>query len=454
MNDDCRALPHSLEAERAILGAILLDNQELDTALAAGLRPEDFYRDAHQRIYRAVLGLHARQAGFDLVTMKDALERSGDLEHVTVSYLASVLDGGVRTINMPHYLGLVQDAAARRALIREARRVIEQALAGEASAPAITDGAITRLLAVGQAGVSGLVEGPDLAREAVAYLEELAERRRDGRTSGVSTGFVELDDMLDGLQPGQLIVLAGRTSDGKTSLATQFALASGSCAFFSCEMQRIELAVRQLAVLGRVDGWALRRGYLSRGESARVSEALSRLAECGVAVDDTAAITLAQIRARARQRQVRRGLRLIVVDYLQLLTADTGRKRDTTREQEVTSVSRGLKAIAKDLQVPVLALSQLNRAARADEEPTLSHLRESGAIEQDANIVLLLHRSGGQTAATAGDVQVIVAKNRNGRTGTVTLRWYPAETRFADPPPAEIPGDPAGGMACLPGGVR
>lgn len=431
-------LPARLDAERAILGAILLDNRELDAAITAGLVPDQFFRDVHQRIYRALLALAERKSGLDFVTVMHELERTGDLEEVGAGYLSSLIDGGVRSTNLPHYLGIVQDAAARRAIMQHCRAVLVRAAEGEDPAAAVLDEAVTGLLAIGQrSDVGQLVEGEQIAAQAMGYLEEIARRRNTGAVSGVPTGFVELDRILDGFQPGQLIIMAGRTSEGKTALSMQCALASESCAFFSCEMERMELAVRELAVLGRLDGWALRRGLLSSGEYARLAHATELLAASGVAIDDTSAITVAQVRAKARRRQVTRGLRLIVVDYLQLMTAEVGRRRESTREQDVASLARGLKALAKDLQVPVLALSQFNRALKPEEEPSLANLRESGELEQAANVVLLIHRPDGQTVAKPGDVRIIVAKNRGGPKGVVTLRWHPSETRFADPPAGE-----------------
>ncbi len=438
MTEATLTLPHRLDAEQAVLGAILIDNRGLDAALSAGLGADQFFRDAHRRIYRAILALGERRSALDFVTVKAELDRAGDLEEVGVAYLASVIDNGVRSANLDHYVALVQEQAQLRAIILHARSVLERAMAAEDTPATVLDDAVNGLLAIGQRSEVGqLVEGDRIASEAMAYLEEIDQRRRGGAVSGVPSGFIELDRLLDGFQPGQLIIMAGRTSEGKTALAMQMALASESCAFFSCEMERMELALRQLAVLGRVDGWALRRGLLSSSETGRLSHAMQLLADSGVAIDDTSAITVSQIRAKARRRQVTRGLKLVVVDYLQLMTAETGRRRETTREQDVTSLSRGLKALAKDLHVPVLALSQFNRNLRPEEEPTLGHLRESGALEQDANVVLLIHRPDGQTVAKEGEVRLIVAKNRGGPKGVVTLRWYPSETRFADPPAEE-----------------
>lgn len=437
MSDQALTLPQDLDAERAVLGAILVDNTGLHLAQSAGLTAEHFYRDAHRRVYRVLEALSARKSALDFVTVKYAL--AGDLDEVGVSYLAGLVDGGIRGMNLPHYVALVQETSQRRALITQARAVIEQALAGEETAARVIDDAVAGFLRIGEHRQAGqLVEGAQLAKDAYAYLEALQQRRADRQTAGTPTGFVDLDALLDGFQPGHLIVLAGRTSEGKSALALQFALASASCAYFSCEMERGELAIRELAVLARVNGWAMRRGLLSSREQAAVGRALDHLAEAGVAIDDTPAISLAQIRARARRRQVTVGLRLIVVDYLQLCAAESKRK-DQTREQDVAGIVRGLKALAMELKVPVVALSQFSRALETGKRPELHHLRESGEIEQAANVVLFIFRADGKTVADAGEVEIIVAKNRGGPKGTATLQWHPEQTRFADREAAYTP---------------
>lgn len=434
------SLPHDLGAERAVLGAILIDNRELDTAHTLALVAEQFFRDAHQRIFRAILALEGRRSALDFITVKAELERAGDLDEVGASYLASVIDGGVRSTNLRHYVGLIQAHAARRGVMLLCRRVLEQAAACEEAVSTVLDGAVHGLLDISQRTERGqLVEGAELAGEAIAYLEELAKRRSNRHVAGISTGFHALDQMTDGFHPGQLIIVAARPAQGKSAIALQFALASESCAFFSLEMTRMELAIRELAVLGRVDGWALRKGYLSAVEQHRVSRALEALAESGVAIDDTPGLSVAQLRAKARRRQVTHGLACVVVDYVQLMTAGVAHRKDVNREQEVAAVARGLKSTAKELSVPVIALAQLNRAVEQGREkaPTLGNLRESGALEQDADVVIFVHRQDGQTVAREGDVQLIVAKNRTGPSGTVELRWYPSQTRFGDPETVE-----------------
>lgn len=434
---DALVLPHNHEAERAVLGAILVNNDHLETA--ASLLTEDaFLRDAHRRIWRALAALAARRVALDYVTVTDALRRSEDLEEVGGAvYLASLIDGIPAATNVSHYAGIVRDCATRRALMACGRQLIAAAATGQDEGAALIDTAVRDLIAINSGSQTGrLVEAAELSKEAYAYIERAQMARKEGRTLGVSTGFAELDALTGGWKPGQLVIVAGRTSQGKTALALQMALAAGSAAVFSMEMEAVEMAVRAVGVLGEVSSWAIGNGLVRDADFARVTMGLEALAASGLAVDDTAAITLTQLRARARRRQMTVGLKVIVVDYTQLMSPDGGRRRDSNREQEVAGFARGLKAIAKDLQVPVIALSQLNRLAE-NERPTLAHLRESGALEQDANAAVLIYRPDGQSVAKEGDVELILAKNRGGPQGVVKLRWYPDQARFADPPSAE-----------------
>lgn len=427
--------PHNLEAERAVLGAIMVDNRQFE--IAAGLlTADDFLRDAHRAIWAAFDRLSRSGTALDPVTVCDALQRAGVLEDPVggPAYVASLIQGTPYTTNVPHYAGILRDHTLRRGLVAQARRLLEEAVTSE-TAPAALDATMGHLMHLSTQATPGeLVGGTQLAREAMAWLEDITARRSDRRTSGVPTGFFELDDMLDGFQPGDLIILAARPSQGKSAMALQLALAAdGPVAFFSLEMSRGQLASRALATLARVDGWQMRRGYLGREDQARVSAALDRLADSGLSIDESSGLTVAQVRAKARRLQRASGLRMVVIDYLQLVTPDrpTGR-RDQNREQEVAGMTRALKALARDLAVPVIALAQLNRATESarDKEPSLANLRESGSVEQDADVVLFIHRPDGQSVAHEGDVRLIVAKNRTGPVGSVNLRWYPPATRF------------------------
>lgn len=427
--------PHDLDAERSVLGAILIDPPMLVTAQDA-VAPSHFYRQAHRVMFEALQALAEAQQALDHVTLAGYLRDRGQLEMAGgPAYIGSLTDGVPRATNVEHYAGIVRDKAIRRELLRAAQGLLE---ASQSPAPVsdLIDAGIQSLVDLsGSASPGDLVAGPQLVKEAYAWLEEMAKRRADRRVAGVSSGLPGLDHMTDGFQPGELVIVAARPSQGKSAIALQFALAAdGPCAFFSLEMGRDQLAARAIALLGRIDGWAMRKGTLHKDEFARMSEGMERLSESCLWIDDTPRLSVSQLRSKARRLQITHGLSMVVCDYLQLMTpADKG--KDANREQQVAGLTRGLKATAKELKVPVIALAQLNRATEAgrDKEPTLANLRESGAVEQDADLVLFIHRQDAQTVAVEGDVRLLVAKNRTGPTGGVDLRWYPSQTRFGSP---------------------
>lgn len=430
--------PHDLDAERSVLGAVLIDNPMLVQAqdtLAAG----DFYRKAHAVLFDAYKALADANTVLDYVTVSSYLGQRGELEMVGgPAYIASLTDGVPRAVNVEHYAKIVREKALRRRLMQAANELVEEARSSE-SVTNVIDAGIQSLVGLsGQASPGELVAGPQLAQEAEAWLDEMSRRRADRRVAGVPSGLPGLDALTDGFQPGELIIVGARPSQGKSALALQFALAAdGVCAFFSLEMQRGQLAARALASLGRIDGWAMRRGLLSREEYQRLGDAMTALKASGLRIDDSSQLSVAQLRAKARRLQITTGnLTLVICDYLQLMApAQTHGRREHNREQEVAGLTRGLKAAAKELGVPVIALAQLNRATEQtrDKEPTLANLRESGAVEQDADLVLFIHRGDGQSVAHEGDVRLVVAKNRTGPTGSVELRWYPSQTRFSAP---------------------
>lgn len=430
--------PHSLEAERAVLGAVLIDNDQA-AGLIGTLHDRHFYRDAHQRIWRALVTLSERCSALDLVTLTEAMHASGDLEAAGgPAYLASLVDGVPHAMNVEHYAGIVREKAQRRTAIQIAASLTAAARGSDQAASAVVDGAIQELLAASRDTAAGdLVDGAALASGAMRWLDEQQRRRADKRLTGVPSGLRDLDRLTDGFQPGELVILAARPAQGKSAAALQFALAAdGPVAFFSLEMSRDQLSARALATLGRIDGWAMRRGLLSTAEYGQLRVALERLGDSGLAIDESVDLSVPQMRAKARRWQQQHGLKMVVCDYLQLVTPSRGKgMRETNREQDVAGITRGLKALAKDLQVPVLALAQLNRATELarDKEPTLGNLRESGAVEQDADVVLFIHRPDGCSVAQEGPAKLIVAKNRTGPIGTVDLRWYPTCTRFDEP---------------------
>lgn len=431
--------PHNLDAERSLLGGLLLNNEQVDYArdvVSAG----DFYRPAHARIFSTILDLIHRRSVADIVTMTDALRQCGALEDTGGAvYVAGLIDGVPTSVNVPYYARIVREHALRREMIASADRIMEAARETDATAEQLLEQAESELAAIGRQQSSELTAGSELSRDAVRWLEDVAARRQQGRMSGLSTGLPDLDALTDGLQPGELIVVGARPSQGKTALALQLALAcEGPVAFFSLEMRKAQLAARALAWLAQVDGWALRRGMLTQGEYGRVSRALESLAESGLAIDDASDLTVWQIRSKCRRWRAQHGLSLVVIDYLQLVTPMRDGRKGQNREQEVAAMSRAFKGLAKDVNVPVILLAQLNRQVegRADTAPKLSDLRESGAVEQDADIVMLLHRPGGKSVKDEGEAHLILAKHRNGPTGTVPVWWTPAQTKFSPMPQA------------------
>jgi replicative DNA helicase len=425
--------PHSLEAELAVLGAVLLDNSHLETARAL-LEPGDFFRTAHQTLYGAMCGLADRGVAIDHVTLLEALGAAVEGMGGAI-YVYGLTDGVPRATNVEHYARIVRDKAARRQVIRLARQLETEAHASGSTAETLIDRAEAELTAIAASRTLGreLCGGPALVDAVRTWLDAQAARRMHG-LAGVSSGLPALDRMTDGFQPGDLVIIGARPSQGKTSLALQLALAAdGPVAFFSLEMGREQLAVRALALLGQVNGWSLRRGVLTADEYRRVDAALEALAARGLAIDDTAGLTPWALRSKARRFQVQqRGLAMVVVDYLGLMNPPKLGK-SANREQEVAAISKSLKALARELRCPVVALSQLNRdTAKSGKAPTLADLRESGSLEQDSDVVLLLHRADLATVKDEGPAELILAKQRNGPTGTVDLWWVPQQTRFRE----------------------
>lgn len=429
-------LPQNLDAERAILGAILVRNSALD-AIVDRIHAEHFSRDGHQRIFAAMLRLYAKGVGIDLVTLKDALAQAGDLDAVGgVATLTGLPEGVPSAMNIGYYASLLRRTATARSVILMADELQRQAQSDDVEAAALIETAEQALLELSVGAVPGdLVAGADMAAAIVPALEELFASRRP--VTGVPTGLPTLDGYTRGMHPGALIVVAGRPGSGKSSLALQMALdvaRSGPVAFFSVEMGQQEQTFRALSVLGRVDGHRLQSGYLGAEEQQRVGRALNELGERRFYLDESGALSVLQIRSRCRRLKARHGLKLVIVDYLQLLQHPG--KADS-REQAVAATTRALKQVARELAVPVLVLSQLSRKVeeRAGKRPQLSDLRESGSIEQDADVVLLIYRPDPVETSLGkeqGPTELILAKQRNGPTGSIELVWMGEQFRFAE----------------------
>lgn len=429
-----KGLPSNVEAERSILGAILLDNQVCNQAIEL-LRRDDFFLDSHRRIFDKMIALTERIMPIDLITLSDELRRAGEFEQIGgATYIASLIDGVPRTDTIEPYAKLVKSKSMLRKLITASNQVIALAFEEEDEADVIVDKAEQMIFQIAE----------DCARQGFQYVGDVAHRRleqieqmagRPEMITGVPTGFTDFDRMTSGLQRQELIVIAARPSMGKTALALNMAQYASKNAnvvgIFSLEMSAPQLVSRLLCSEARVDAHRLRTGYLNREEWARLADGLRRLCETKVFIDDTPGVGVLEMRAKSRRLKAEHGLDLLIIDYLQLMA---GRGRIESRQQEVSQISRDLKILAKELDVPVIALSQLSRAPeqRSEHKPQLSDLRESGAIEQDSDVVCFIYREElyNPTDENQGKAELIVGKQRNGPTGTIELAFLKEFTRF------------------------
>ncbi len=390
-----RTLPHNLEAEKSVLGAILIHNAAFNHASEL-LDSRDFFRDAHRRIFDRMVALSERGDAIDFVTLKEELTRAGDLEEVGgPAYIASLADGVPRSANIEYYAKIVKEKSILRSLIHSANKILTEAYEAADEPEVVLDEAERAIFAIAEDRIrQGFVPLRDLVQSSFTTIEKLQENK--GAVTGVPSGFVDLDEMTTGFQPGDLVVLAARPSMGKTSLALNIAQHIGTSTdktvgLFSLEMSKEQLFMRMLTSEARIDAHRFRSGHLTEKDYGKLSHALGTLAEARVFIDDSASIGVLEMRAKARRLKAEHGLDLLAIDYLQLMQ---GRGRFESRQQEVSAISRSLKGLAKELSVPVIALSQLSRApeGRTDHRPQLSDLRESGAIEQDADLVMFIYR--------------------------------------------------------------
>ncbi len=436
-----RPLPYNLDAERSILGAILLDNHVLDAAMEK-LRPDDFFLDQHRKVYERMVALREAGEVIDLVTLTEQLRRRSELEAAGgVPYLSQLMDGVPRVTHVEHYARIVKEKALLRNLIHTTHAIQQQALEAGEEADEILDRAESSIFQLAEERVrAGFVGVKELVRENFDRLEKIFTEGR--RITGLATGYQQLDNLTSGLQPSELIVLAARPSMGKTSLALNIAenvaLRQGEpAAIFSLEMSKESLLLRLLASQARIDAHKFRTGHLSREDWRRMTESLTRLADAPLWIDDAGSTTVSEMGAKARRLKRDKGISLLIVDYLQLITA---RGRFTNRNEEVSSISRGLKALAKELKIPVVVLSQLTRAPeREDRRPQLADLRESGAIEQDADVVMFIHRphlfKPDMPDEERAKAELIIAKQRNGPTDRVHFVFLGSFTRFEEAAP-------------------
>ena len=431
-----RSLPHNLEAERCVLGSILIHNDAFNSA-AELLDADDFFRDAHRRVFDRRVDLNERGEAIDLVTLKDELGRAGDLDAVGgPAYVAGLVDGVPRSTHVEHYARIVKEKATLRNLIFSANQILDTAYSGEDEADTVLDRAEQAIFSIADDKVhDGFVPLRDLVPGTFEAIEKI--QGHTGHVTGVPTGFPALDEMTQGFQPSDLIIVAARPSMGKTSLVLNIAQHLGvktkmTVGFFSLEMSKEQLFMRMLTGEAKVDSHKFRGGFLGERDYGELASALERLSEAKVFIDDSASIGVLEMRAKARRLKSEHGLDMIVVDYLQLMQ---GRGRFDNRTQELAAISRSLKGLAKELNVPVVALSQLSRApeSRSDRRPQLSDLRESGALEQDADVVLFIFREEvyDDKPELEGLAEIIVGKQRNGPTGVVKLAFVKPYTTFS-----------------------
>ncbi len=430
-----RIPPQNVDAEQALLGALMLDGDAI-FHVVEHVRTSDFYKDAHRIIFDCFLTLNERNEPVDLVTLVEELRRRGDLEKVGgLSYVAALANAVPTAANATYYAKIVAEKALLRSLISVSTKIAQHGYEQDLEAAELIDEAEKMIFSVTQRKTrDGFVAMRDVVVEA---FEQIGRTKAQDGVTGLPT-FRNLDYYLSGLQKSDLVIVAARPAMGKTSFCLNIAQNLGvkhdkTVAIFSLEMSKGQLAQRMLCGEARVDQSKVRTGYVNEEEWGRLSVALAPLAEAKIYLDDTPGITVMEMRAKARRLKAEKGLDLIVIDYIQLMQ---GNRRSENRQQEISEISRSLKALARELDVPVMALSQLSRAVEqsADKRPNLSHLRESGALEQDADIVIFIHRPEYYDPDTEqrGIAEIIVAKHRNGPVGTAELAFIKEYTKFMD----------------------
>lgn len=437
LEDNLRKVPpQNLEAESSVLGGILLENEAINRVLEV-LTPEDFYRESHRRIFRAMIEICDRSEPVDLITLSDFLKAKGDLEVVGGSaYLASLASAIPTSANIHFYARIVREKAIRRYLISAATEIATRGYEDQENVDEYLDEAEKVIFDISEKRVRGsFVMIGEMIRDSIKMVERLYERKE--MVTGVPSGFKDLDRLTAGFQPSDLIVIAGRPSMGKTALclniATHAAFGGHGVAVFSLEMAKEQLVLRMLCSEARIDHSKVRSGYLADREFPALVMAAGRLAETPIYIDDTPAISVLELRAKARRlvRDRDKKIGLIIVDYLQLMR---GSRSAPNREQEISEISRSMKALAKELNIPVIAVSQLNRRVedRGDKRPMMADLRESGAIEQDADVIAFVFREVvyNENVDDPNLAEIIVGKQRNGPTGTVRLAFFREFTRF------------------------
>lgn len=437
--------PQSIEAEMSILGGVLLDNEAINRCLEL-IEADDFYRESHRKIFRAMIDLSNRSEPCDLITLTDMLKRKGELEEVGGgAYLATLVDYVPTAANIAYYCRIVKEKSVTRRLITAATDIVTRGYDEETTVDELLDGAQKTIFEISENKLRpAFTPVGTILKDTFKRIETLYEKKE--HVTGVPTGFYDLDKMTAGFQPGDLIIIAGRPSMGKTAFSlniAQYAAAHADpplpVAVFSLEMSKESLVMRLLCSESRVDASRLRTGHLVDTDWHKLTHGADKLSKARLYIDDTPAIPVLEMRAKARRLKAENGLGMIVVDYLQLMRGSS----QESRQQEISEISRSLKALAKELDVPVVALSQLNRSleSRTDKRPMMSDLRESGAIEQDADVIMFVYRDavycddckkrdGSCTKGHEKDAEIIIGKQRNGPIGSVNLLFNGEFTKF------------------------
>ncbi len=441
--------PQNLDAEQSILGGILLDNQALNAVLEV-LTHQDFYSEAHRKIFLAITELAERNEPSDLVTLGSFLKDKNQLDSIGgTSYLATLVESVPSAANISAYAKLVKEKSVLRQLISTATGIVTRSYGTGADVDQLLDEAEHAIFEISEHKIRpSFYPMKDIIKDSFRTIERLYERKE--LVTGVPTGFGKIDEITSGLQNSDLIIVAGRPSMGKTAfalnIAEHVALEENiAVAIFSLEMAKEQLAMRMFSSIAKVNSQKLRRGFVGETDWPKLTTAAGRLSEAPIFIDDTPAITVLEMKAKARRLKADKGLGLVILDYLQLMRS--GGSKDS-REQEISEISRSLKALAKELAVPVIALSQLNRKVedRTNRRPQMADLRESGAIEQDADVIAFIYRdevyNKSEDNTERGFAEIIIGKQRNGPTGTVKLVFQEQFTRFENPAFDKVPDEP------------
>ena|SRR5437867_2057636 len=432
-----RGLPHNIEAERCVLGAIILDNALINQAIEM-LSREDFYLGSHKLVFENMLSLTEKSKAIDFVTLTEEIRNGGQLEAVGgASFVSSLIDGVPRLANLEFYARIVHEKSTLRNLIKKSNEIINTCYDQQEDVDAILDSAEKVIFDLAESKIhSGFVSINEIAKKSFKKIETAASRKQ--MVTGIPTGYTEFDNLTSGLQNSDLVIIAARPSMGKTALSLNIAThaavaAKKTVGLFSLEMSSDQLLLRILCSEARIDAHKLRTGFLNKEEWSKIAHVLGVLTQSKIFIDDTAGLSLLEMRAKARRLKAEHGLDLLIVDYLQLMSG--GKARFESRQQEISSISRGLKGLAKELDIPLIALSQLSRAPETrsgDHRPQLSDLRESGSIEQDADLVAFIFREEiyKQSEENKGIAEIIIGKQRNGPIGSVKLAFLREFTRF------------------------